>query len=131
MAKDWVRPMPKTWWLTRPTWRFFMLREFTSAFVAAYAVFLLVMVARAHGAPDGGSAAWTAFVDSLSGTWSVIFHVAVLGMAILHTATWFIAAPKALRVYRGEEPVPEKLVVGAHFAAWFGVSLVLIWLVLG
>jgi fumarate reductase subunit C len=128
MAKPWVRPLPKTWWLSRPTWRRFMLREWTSAFVAAYAVFLLVLVSRADGPADGPG--WTAFVDALSHPCALVFHALVLAMACVHTVTWFAAAPKALRVFRGEDRVPEALVAGAHFAAWAVVSLVVLVLVL-
>ncbi len=131
MAKDWIRPMPRAWWLTRRTWRVFMLRELTSAFVAAYAAFLLLLLLRAREAGDPASTVWTGFVECLSSPWSLAFHGAVLAMALLHTATWFVAAPKALRLFRGEEPVPERIVVGAHFAAWFGASLLVAWLVLG
>jgi fumarate reductase subunit C len=122
--------MPKAWWLTRRTWRLFMLREATCLFVGGYAVFLVVMLARAHASASAASTPWSEFVASLSCPSSLVLHALVLGMACLHTATWFIAAPKALRVYRGEERVPERIVVGAHFAAWFLVSALVALLVL-
>ena len=126
MSKDYIRPMPKSWWLTRKTWRLFMLREWTALFVAAYAVFLIFMVCAAKDAKS-----WAGFIDGLSSPWSILFHIAVLLMAGYHTYTWFAAAPKALRVYRGEERVPEHLVAGGHFAGWIVVSIVILWIVLG
>jgi fumarate reductase subunit C len=129
-AREWVRPMPKAWWLTRKTWRVFMLREATCLFVGGYAVFLVVLLARAHASASADATPWRDLVASLSCPSSLVLHALVLGMACFHTATWFIAAPKALRVYRGEERVPERIVVGAHFAAWFLVSALVALLVL-
>ena len=126
MSKDYIRPMPKTWWLTRPTWRWFMLREWTALFVAAYAVFLVFLVSAARNTES-----FAAFCECLSSPWSIVFHVLVFAMATYHTITWFAAAPKALRVYRGEERVPEHLVAGGHFGAWFVVSAIVAWIVLG
>ena len=126
MSKDYIRPMPKSWWLTRPSWRWFMLREWTALFVAAYAVFLIFLVCAAKNTQS-----FAAFYEGLSSPWSILFHILVLLMATYHTYTWFAAAPKALRVYRGEERVPEVVVAGGHFAAWIVVSIVLAWSVLG
>lgn len=125
MSKDYVRPMPRAWWLTRPTWRWFIVRELTSVFVAAYAVFLLVLAAR-----SGSDSCFACFYACLKSPGSVIFHLVTLLMVLYHTVTWFAAAPKALRVYRGEERVPEKIVAGGHFAAWIVVSAIVAWIVL-
>ncbi len=125
MSKDYIRPMPKTWWLQRKGWRWFIVRELTSVFVAAYALFLLCMAMQAGTKED-----FSVFWDSLQTTGSILFHVAVFLMVTFHTITWFAAAPKALRIYRGEERVPEAIVAGGHFAAWIVVSIVVAWLVL-
>ena len=41
-SKEYIRPMPATWWLTRKTYFLFMVRELTCVFVGGYLVFLLV-----------------------------------------------------------------------------------------
>ena len=126
MSKDYVRPMPKNWWMTRRTWRWFMLREWTALPVAAYAIFLVFMAASAKDAES-----FAAFYEeTMKSPWSILFHLIVLAMATYHTITWFAAAPKALRVYKGEERVPEELIAGAHFAAWIGASIVIAIIVL-
>jgi fumarate reductase subunit C len=126
MAKDYIRPMSKHWWMERKGWRWFMLREWTCVFVAAYALFLLWMAARA-----GSDGCFACAFDCMRSPWSLVFHVPVLVMVTFHTVTWFAAAPKALRIYRGEERVPPKIVAGAHFAAWIVVSIIVAWIVLG
>lgn len=126
MSKDYVRPISKTWYMERPTWRRFMVRELTSAFVAAYALFLLYAAYQAKS-----EASFSAFYECLKSPWSLVFHIPVFLMALYHTITWFAAAPKALRVYKGEDRVPEHIIAGAHFVGWIVVSAVVAWIVLG
>ncbi len=126
MSKDYIRPMSKTWYMERSYWRRFMVRELTSAFVAIYCVFLLYAAYQAKSADS-----FSVFFEYLKKPASLIWHFVVFLMVTWHTITWFAAAPKALRVYKGEDRVPEPIVAGAHFAAWLVVSLVVAWLVMG
>ncbi len=126
MSKDYIRPMPKRWWTTRPGWAKFMLREWTALPVAIYCGVLIAMAAAARS-----EASWQGFCDWLETPLSMILHVIVLAFALLHTVTWFAAAPKAIRVFRGDEQVPEALVAGGHFAAWVVVSAGFALLVVG
>ena len=125
MAKEYVRPIPNTWWLKKRAYTIYMVREFTSIFVAAYVVFLLILVARAQDEAGFGT-----FFEALKEPLSIIFHMIVLLMVTLHTITWFVATPKVVVVYRGSERVPPQVIAGAHYAAWIVVSLVIAWLVL-
>src|SRR5438477_250404 len=43
-SKEYVRPMPATWWLHNIYLKLFMIRELTSVFVAGYAVFLIILI---------------------------------------------------------------------------------------
>ena len=43
-TKEYIRPMPATWWLHNYHLTLFMIRELTSVFVAGYVVFLVVLV---------------------------------------------------------------------------------------
>ena len=126
MAKEYVRKISATWWTERPSWRIFMLREATSLFVGLYAA-LLICLMRAARDP----ASFHSFYEWLRSPGSVVLHVIILAMAVFHTVTWFVAAPKALRVFKGDTRVPDKVVVGAHYGAWIAASLVIAWLALG
>ena len=125
MAKEYIRPIPNNWWMKKKSYRIYMLREFTSVFVLAYVVFLLIMVARAADR-DG----FHTFFEAMKSPLSIAFHVIVLLMATFHTITWFVATPKVVVVYRGTDRVPPAVIAGAHYAAWIGASLVIAWLVL-
>jgi fumarate reductase subunit C len=83
--KPYVRPMPNTWWLQRGAYIFFMVREVTSVFIAAYLVLFLVMIHRLQQ----GQAAYESFLECLKSPLAIAFHVVALGFALFHTITWF------------------------------------------
>jgi fumarate reductase subunit C len=94
-----------------------MLRELSSEFLAAYVVVLLLLVSKVHD----GHHAFTGMQQTLKSPGMLVFNSVVLVFALLHTATWFQAVPKALPLRRGEEKVSPVLLVGMHY----GLMLVL------
>src|SRR2546422_2253927 len=119
-GKEYVRPLSSSWYLQRPSWTRFILRELTAVFVGAYAIFLLVLVYRAHD-----EQAFSAFYEGLRSPVSLVFHLLVLVMAFYHSITWFNLAPMALPLQRGEERVPPTLISGSLYAAWVIVSVII------
>lgn len=117
--------MPATWWLTRPTYRLFMLREWTSLFVGGYALFLLVVVWRA-----GDRQAFDALFDSLRSPVSVVLHLVALAMVVFHSVTWFNLTPQIIVLWRGKKRVSSTLIASAHYGLWAVVSVVVAWLAL-
>ena len=124
--KTYVRPMPNTWWLQRGAYVFFMVREITSVFVAAYLVIFLVMIHRLHQ----GQAAYDSFREALKSPLAILFHVVALAFALFHTCTWFNLTPKALVVRRGEEKLPPAAIIVPNYLAWIVISGVICWFVL-
>lgn len=124
-SKEYIRPMPATWWLRRKTYFLFMVRELTCVFVGGYAVFLLVLVARAEDQKT-----LSALVDGLSSTWSIVLHLVGLAMAVYHSVTWFNLTPKVMVVWRGEERVSPTLIAGSNYVAWLVVSSLVAWIAL-
>ncbi len=123
--KPYVRPISNSWWLEKPEFIVYMLRELTSVFVGGYAIVLLAGLYRL----SQGRVAYEAFLDALTSPLAIAFHVVALAFAVLHSATFFFAAPAALPLQIGEEKVAPGLVAGAHYVAWAVVSLVVIVLV--
>ena len=120
MARPYPRTVSKTWWLKRWPYRIFMLRELSAVFVAAYVVLLLVLVTKVH---DGASA-FEGYLDTLQSPGLIGFHVVALLFVMLHAITWFQAVPKGLPIRRGEERVPPAAIIGASYAGWLVVSVV-------
>lgn len=123
--RPYVRPMSKTWWLEKPEYSVYMLREMSSVFVGGYAVVMLLGLVRL----SQGQAAYEAFLAALTSPLAIAVHGVAFLFAVLHSATFFFAAPAALPLQIGENKVAPALVAGAHYAAWAVVSLAVIVLV--
>ena len=114
--------MPATWWLHNTYLTLFMIRELTSLFVAGYALFLLVLVAKANDA--------AAFAAALASPAAIVFQLIALPFVIFHSVTWFNVTPKAIVLFRGEERVNPVWIVGGHYALWLLLSLFVLWIAL-
>jgi len=124
-SKPYIREVPRySWFLRQPRYMRYMLREVTCIFIGAYAVFLLVALRRL----SAGREAWESFVQMLTGPASLVFHLIVLAFALYHTTSWFNVTPKAMPIQAGEDFVPGAVIVGAHYAVWLAVSVVLLFL---
>lgn len=115
--KPYVRKVQKTWWLKNVFYTQYMLREGTSIFVGAYVVTLMWGLLRLSQGAD----AFNAWVSALHSPMAIFFHLLALVSCLFHAKTWFSLAPKAIRVFKGEELLPEKPII---FAQWIGLAVV-------
>lgn len=125
--KPFVREISKTgWYLKRPfkhpRYLRYMSREVTCIFIGAFALLLLCAVERL----SKGQAAYDSFLAAFQGPWSVLGLLVVLIFAVHNTTSWFNVTPKAMPVQIGEEFLPGRLIVGAHYAVWAIASLVVL-----
>lgn len=121
--KPFIRPMPKhTWYMRQGRYKRYMVREVTCLFLGAYSAVLTVGLMRLASGPD----AYNAFLAALNAPGSIAFHVVALLLAVYHSTTWFNVTPQAMPIMRGEEFVPGGTIIGAHYAAWAVVSLVIL-----
>src|SRR5437879_6094516 len=97
-GKEYVRPIPNTWWLAKRSYTLFMLREITSFFVAGYAVFLLVLLFKA----SQGIEEFEFFLSGFSSPLYIGLHIVALVMVLYHTITFFNLAGAVMRIFRGE-----------------------------
>ena len=66
------------------------------------------------------------FVHALSSPLGVLFNLAVLVAAVYHSISWFNVTPQAMPIQRGEDFVPGNIIVGAHYAIWAVISLIIL-----
>jgi fumarate reductase subunit C len=118
-GKEYVRPMGANWWLQRPAYTQYMLREVTALFVGGYAIFLLVLVYRASQGRD----AFLAFAEGLKSPVSIVLHLLTLAMALYHSITWLNATPKAIVIQQGEEYVPPGTLIAGSYVVWIVLSV--------
>ena len=126
--KTYVRPMTAWWWRRNPFYRWYMVREASCVFITAYALELLVGLARLAQ----GRAAFEAWRESLASPGAVVFHVVTLAFVAYHAWTWFNVMPKTLPFVRlGGRRVPDRMIVvtaiGSAVAASIAVFLAVWW----
>ncbi len=95
MTPEINRPLPRNWWLQKPAYFKFMIREMTSVAVLAYT---LLVIWALWAAADTQS--FSAFYDFLRGPVSIGLHVVVFGLAFYHTITWIALTPKVMVEWR-------------------------------
>jgi fumarate reductase subunit C len=120
--RPYVRTVKPNWWLGQRRYVAYMVRELTSLFVGLYCVLLVVGLFRLAQ----GRAAWEGFVAALSTPLGVSLQLVCLALATYHSVTWFALTPKAMPLAVRGEPVPAMAIVGAHYAAWAIVSLIVL-----
>lgn len=120
-----IRHYPNTWWLKRRSYFLFMVREFTSIFVAGYCVFLLYFFYKLSQGPE----AYYRVIELLKCPLSVILHIIAFIFAVYHSITWFNLTPKIFILRIGEEKLPSFLISGANFIAWIVISAILAWII--
>lgn len=119
-GKQYVRPVQSNWWLQKRSYTLFMVRELTSAFIAGYSIFLIVLVRKA----SHGIETFTAFCEALKSPLSILLHLLVLSAALYHSITWFNLTPKIMAFWRGEEKVSDAAIQGVNFVLWLVASAV-------
>ena len=127
MSGQYHRPHRKAWFLERPAYVRFMIRELTSFFVAGYLVLLLLTLAKL----GGGEAALADWLAAVSGPGWMAAHVVALIAAVWHSVTWFGAVPQAMPIYLGEDRVPAPIAaVLMGYGPWLTVTAVIVWWIL-
>jgi fumarate reductase subunit C len=123
----WYRaPVSTWWWLSRPSYAAFILRELSSVFVAWSVVFLLLLV-RAVGR---GADSYAGFLDWAATPWVVLLNVVTFAFVVYHAVTWFRLTPAAVVVRVRGRRLPGAAVVLPAYAAWVLVSAFVAWLLL-
>lgn len=122
--RPFVREVSRTrWYFRQPRYLRYMSREVTCIFIGAFALLLLCAVRQL----SQGQAAWESFLAALEGPWSALGLLVILVFAVHNTTSWFNVTPKAMPVQIGEEFLPGKFIVAAHYVVWILVSLLVLY----
>jgi fumarate reductase subunit C len=119
------RRMSLFWWVRKPTYFLFVMRELSSLFVAWFVVYLLMFIA----AVGNGEEAYRDFLDQASHPALVALNVVALAFVVLHTITWFSLTPQAMVVRARGREVPGVVIIAAQYAGMIVVSAFVAWLV--
>jgi fumarate reductase subunit C len=123
----WYRRRTSTyWWLRRPSYLVFILRELSSLFVAWFVVFTLLQIHALKEGPDG----YQRFLDWSKSPLVLIGNSIALFFVVFHAFTWFQLAPQAMVVRLRGKRVGAAWIAGANYAAWALASVLVAWIVL-
>lgn len=125
MTRELVRPLPRSWWLRKPAYFQFMMRELTSLAVLAYAALLIWGMWSA-----GDTGTFSGFHEFLTSPLGIGLHLATWVFAFFHTGTWIALTPTVLVVWREDQRVEPDVIAGANAILFLAISGALIWLVL-
>jgi fumarate reductase subunit C len=120
--RPYIREVKRTWWLGQPRYVLYMIRELTSLFIGLYCAGLAIGLVRLAE----GRQAWESFLAAAASPLGVLLQLMCLAFAAYHSITWFAVTPKAMPLMLKGEPVAARTIVGAHYAAWALVSLVVL-----
>jgi len=124
----WLRRRVSTyWWLGKPAYLRFILREGSCMFVGWFTLYLLLLLA----AVLEGPLAYELFVAWSATPALLALNVVTLAFVIFHAITFFQAAPQAMVVRLGRTRVPPQAVLLGHYAGWIVVSIVVAFFLLG
>jgi fumarate reductase subunit C len=123
----WLRPRMSTyWWLGRPSYLAFILRELSSVFIAWFVVYLLLLIrAVARGAP-----AYQDFLGWSANPIVLLLNLVTFFFVVFHAITWFNLAPQAIVIRMGSTRVPGVIIAASNYLAWAAASALLAWLLL-
>ncbi len=114
------------WWLKRPRYIRYMMREMSAAFIGIYVLVLIAGLFRL----SQGEAAYKAFLAATEGPAGLTFAVIAMVFAIYHSYTRFQVTPKAMPLTFGGKRVPGVFIVATHWLGFVLVSAAL-WLLMG
>jgi fumarate reductase subunit C len=127
MKTRYQTPMPATWFLQRPGYRRFMLREATAIILAAYLLYLLFWLYRLGQGPE----AYEAMARAGRNPLVIVLHLVAFIAAVYHSITWFNLTPKIMPMYIAEERVPDAwAAIAMGYGPWLAASAFVIWGVL-
>jgi fumarate reductase subunit C len=121
--KQLIRPMPADWWLKKPAYTRFMIRDITSLFIAGYCIFLMYVLCLSRD-PEK----FAAFYKTWGSPLSMILHLIALVFAAYHSITFFNLTPRVLVMFQGDDKVPDGAISGVHYAMWLIVSVIIIYI---
>jgi fumarate reductase subunit C len=123
----WLRRRVSTyWWLEKPAYFAFILRESSCMFVAWFVLYLLLLMR----AVLQGEAGYRQFLAWSATPGILLLNVVTFAFLVYHAVTFFQAAPRAMVVRIGRTRVPAHLVLAGHYAAWLAASAAVAWLLL-
>lgn len=113
--------MSPYWYFDRWPYFKFIVREGSSAFVAYWAVVMLVQI----WSIEQGAGAYARFEQWISHPAIIILNAIALFFIVFHAVTWFMLVPRVfIRQIIGTSSIPDEVAAAPNFGAWAVASIV-------
>ena len=122
MRKPYHTTQASNWFMAKPFYKRYMLREVTCIPMALYVLNLMCGVAALATTPEK----WLSWIEMQKSPLMVLFCLVTLVASLFNTYTWFETTPKVMKVQQGDKFVPEKTILGAHWAVFAVLAVILI-----
>ena len=113
--RNYRRKLPATWWLQRPNYVLYMIREFTPIPMAAWLIWFLYQVYKLHNG--------TFVIQSISPAF-IAFSVVCLFFTLWHAITFLSLSGLIMRVPIGDRVLPPIFVKSAAFGGMILASVI-------
>jgi fumarate reductase subunit C len=121
------QPISNTWWLGRWNYTWFMLREWSSAFVAYFVVITLIQIAAISAGPQ----AYAAFEACMAKPGVIVLNAIALIFLVFHAVSWFHLVPQAMFPRIGGRRISPVATTLPGYVIWLAASVIVAGFVLG
>ena len=125
--REYHRGISNWWWLQRRNYLIFILREFSSVFVAYFLVITLVQLDALARGPES----YAHFRAFMANPWIILLNVIALAFLMLHTITWSMLVPRAFYPRSHGHPIPEMTTALPSYIVWAIATIVVAAFILG
>ena len=121
------RSFSNWWWLERRNYLIFILREFSSIFVAYFLVVTLKQLCALARGPE----TYASFQAHMRHPLVILLNIVALAFLVLHTYTWSKLVPKAFFPRSHGHPLPEMTTALPSYILWAVATIVVAAFILG
>jgi fumarate reductase subunit C len=114
------------WWLGKPHYLKFILRELSSVFIAAFVVITVLQLRTLGKGPE----AYARFAQWLRDPAILALNFVSLFFVVFHAVTWFNLTPHAMPNRIRGQRIPAWALTLPNYAAWIVVSCAIAWVLL-
>ncbi len=114
-TRTYRRPVPNSWWLHKKSYFLFMLREFSSFFVAFNSIVLIGFIYSLGNGRD----AYNGLLATLRSGWMILLYILTGLFVLYHMVTWFKISGRIF----GMRPLTPGMVTVVNYIVWIIVSI--------
>lgn len=117
--KPYIREMKADWWLKKPPYRRYMLREATVLPLTFFSLCLLAGLWSLGRGPE----AWAGWLAFMASPLVIALNLLALAGSLFHAATFFLMMPQVMPVKIRGERLPAVKVAAVQWALTAAISL--------